>query len=161
MIIKRTFHLISVTNSNIKGIQILDEKSIILLNPIWVTGFSDAESSFIISIIKSSGRALGWRVQAIFAIKLHGRDIAILHQIKSFFGVGTIVVNKKTGQVNYTVKSVKDIYSSIIPHFSKYQLLTKKQADFELFKAIVNLIIQNQHTTPDGLKKNCGITSFA
>jgi hypothetical protein len=37
MIIKRTFHLISVTNSNIKGIQILDEKSIILLNPIWVT----------------------------------------------------------------------------------------------------------------------------
>lgn len=59
IIIKRTFHLISVKNSSIKGIQILDDKSIILLNPIWVTGFTDAEGSFIISIIKSSGRALG------------------------------------------------------------------------------------------------------
>lgn len=59
IIIKRTFHLIPVKNSSIKGIQFLDDKSIILLNPIWVTGFTDAEGSFIISIIKSSGRALG------------------------------------------------------------------------------------------------------
>lgn len=43
---------------------------------------------------------------------------------------------KKTGQANYSVKSVKDVYSIIIPHFIKYQILTQKQADFELFKAI-------------------------
>lgn len=43
MIIKRTFHLIWVKNSSIKGIQILDDNSIILLNPNWVTGFTDAE----------------------------------------------------------------------------------------------------------------------
>ena len=76
-----------------------------------------------------------------------------MYQIKSFFGVGTIVINKKTGQANYSVKSVKDIYSIIIPHFTKYQLLTQKQTDFEIFKEIVNLIIQNQHITLDGLKK--------
>lgn len=87
MIIKRTFHLIAVKNSSIKGIQILDDKvSFTLLNPIWVTGFTDAEGSFIISIIKSSERRAGWRVQAIFAIQLHERDIATLYRIKSFFG---------------------------------------------------------------------------
>jgi hypothetical protein len=154
MIIKITFHLIAVKNSSIKGIQILDDKvSFTLLNPIWVTGFTDAEGSFIISIIKSSERRTGWRVQAIFAIQLHERDIATLYRIKSFFGVGTIVVNKKRGHANYAVRNVKDIYSFIIPHFNKYPLLTQKQADFELFQTIVNLIIQNQHTTPDGLKK--------
>jgi hypothetical protein len=60
MIIKITFHLIAVKNSSIKGIQILDDKvSFTLLNPIWVTGFTDAEGSFIISIIKSSERRTG------------------------------------------------------------------------------------------------------
>ena len=76
-----------------------------------------------------------------------------MNRIKSFFGVGTIVVNKKSGHANYAVKNVKDIYSFILPHFNKYPLLTQKQRDFKLFQTIVNLIIQNQHTTPDGLKK--------
>ena len=104
-------------------------------------------------------------MQAIFAIKLHGRDMLLLNRIKSFFGVffflnwkfkkktGTIIINRKTGQANYTVKSVKDIHSTIIPHFDKYPLLTQKYADFELFKTIVNLILQNQHLTEDGLIK--------
>ena len=104
MIIKRTFHLIAVKNSSIKGIQTLDGKlSYTLLNPvpplagggIGVTVFTDAEATFVISITKNSARRVGWRVQAAFAIQLHKRDIATLYRIKSFFCVGTIVVNKK------------------------------------------------------------------
>jgi len=60
MNIKRTFHLIAVKNSSIKGIQTLDGKvSYTLLNPNWVTGLSDAEGSFIISITKNSARRVG------------------------------------------------------------------------------------------------------
>jgi hypothetical protein len=63
------------------------------------------------------------------------------------------LVNKTTGLGNYIVKSTKDIFSSIIPHFDKYPLLTKKRADFELFKAIIELIIQKQHLTREGVIK--------
>jgi len=67
--------------------------------------------------------------------------------------VGNLVSSKSNGFVIYSVKSVKDIYSVIIPHFCKYPLLTQKQADFVLFKNIVELIVQKQHLTKEGLKK--------
>jgi hypothetical protein len=42
----------------------------------------------------------------------------------------------------YTVRTVKDIMSFIIPPFEKYMLITQKRADFEIFKKIV-LILAN------------------
>jgi hypothetical protein len=94
-------------------------------------------------------------VQVIFSINLHGRDLQILNKIKAYFGVGNININKKTGEVNYLVRSIKDISSVIIPHFNQYKLLTKKKADFELFSRIVKLVVQNQHLTIEGLNKIC------
>jgi hypothetical protein len=45
-IINRTFHLIAVKNSSIKGIQNLDGKvSYTLINPIWVPGLIDGSRS--------------------------------------------------------------------------------------------------------------------
>jgi hypothetical protein len=76
-----------------------------------------------------------------------------LSKIQSFFGVGTIITNKKNGQVIYSVKTVEDIHSIIIPHFNKYPLLTQKKADFILFEKIVELILQKQHLNHEGLFK--------
>lgn len=126
-------------------------KIINAINPFWLTGFADAESSFIISILKNKDRALGWSVKPIFQIEVHDRDMPLLNRIKSFFGVGNIIT--RNNYAIYSVKSAKDIYSIIIPHFDKYPLLTQKKADFELFKAIVELIIKEQHLTREGLIK--------
>ena len=65
--------------------------------------------------------------------------------------MGNITTNKKNGQIIYSVKSIVDINSIIIPHFEKYPLLTQKQADFVLFKNIVELILQNYHLKQEGL----------
>ena len=56
------------------------------LNPYFITGFCDAESSFQIVIIKNNNSKLGWSVQPFFTIGLHSRDLALLLIIKSFFG---------------------------------------------------------------------------
>jgi hypothetical protein len=85
--------------------------------------------------------------------------LELLLNIKSFFGVGNIVISQSTGSAIYSVKSVKDIYSVIIPHFCKYPLLTQKAADFFLFKNIVELIVQKQHLTWEGLEKIVGYKS--
>jgi hypothetical protein len=63
---------------------------------------------------------------------MHAKDMALFSQIKSFFGVGNIIVRKRDNTVIYTVKSIKDITTIIIPHFIQYPLLTQKRGDFEL-----------------------------
>ena len=53
----------------------------------------------------------------------------------------------------YAVKSLKDLHNVIIPHFTKYPLLTQKRADFLLFKEICSIILENKHYTPEGLQR--------
>jgi hypothetical protein len=55
--------------------------------------------------------------------------------------------------VYFTVNSLEDQIKVIIPHFEKYPLLTKKQADFLLFKQIVGIMYNKQHLSVEGLQK--------
>ena len=66
--------------------------------------------------------------------------------------MGTILAQGKNS-VQYRVSSLKDLNEKIIPHFDKYPLLTKKKADFILFKQIINLINLKEHLTLEGLQK--------
>jgi len=62
------------------------------LNPWWVTGFSDAEGSFNMSIFKSKTAAIGWTIEPCFIITLNIRDLELLNAIKKFFSVGSVSV---------------------------------------------------------------------
>lgn len=130
------------------------------INPKWVSGFADGESSFIVSIIRSNQRSIGWSVKPLFAIELHGKDIGLLKQIQEFFGLfcrrqntGNIIISSRNGHAIYSIKSAKIIYSTLLPHFIKYPLNTQKSADFMLFKTIVELINTKEHLTINGLSK--------
>lgn len=50
------------------------------LNPYYVTGFSDGESSFIIQLPK--GNSGNYQVQPKFSIELHKKDILLLKRIQ-------------------------------------------------------------------------------
>ena len=119
--------------------------------PYYVTGLSDVEASFILSIYKKKDSKTGWQVQPVFAIHMHIKDIDLLKSIQSFFGVGVLVSSKTTNSARYSVNSLKDLINIIIPHFDKYPLLTQKRADFFLFKSAVLLIEQKKHLTVGGL----------
>jgi hypothetical protein len=86
---------------------------------------------------------------------LHIRDIEVLYKIKEFFKVGSIIVRIRNGKSTgiYSVQSVKDLVTVIIPHFIKYPLITQKQADFLLFSSIINLINNKEHLNLEGLNK--------
>jgi hypothetical protein len=77
----------------------------------------------------------------------------LLMGLTKYFGVGTVRINKKTGSVNYSVSSLKDLTNVILPHFIKYPLITQKCADFVLFKRIVDLMNRGEHLTSEGLAK--------
>jgi Cytochrome c oxidase subunit III/LAGLIDADG endonuclease len=139
------------------------------LSPYWVTGFSDAESTFSVKIAKDKSRFLDLRIVPVYAIELHIRDIEVLKKIREFFSVGSVTVRIRDGKSTgiYSVQSLKDLTKVIIPHFIKYPLLTQKQADFNLFSLLVNLMNNKEHLTEEGLNKiisirasmNKGLTS--
>ena len=112
----------------------------------------DGEGTFYISIRKDNEYKLGWQICAEFQIQLHKRDLKLLLQLQDFFsGTGSISISKTRHSVSYSVKSIKDITTIIIPHFFKYKLLTQKAADFILFTKVVKLINTKAHLTNEGI----------
>jgi hypothetical protein len=55
--------------------------------------------------------------------------------------------------VEFRVHALKDITNVIIPHFDHYPLLTKKDSDYMLFKNVINLMLEKQHSNSQGIQK--------
>ncbi len=121
------------------------------LNPWFITGFIDGEGCFSITIFKSNTHKMGWQVKLEFKLNLHEKDKALLEQLQNYFSVGQIF-KQGSEQIRFIVQSVKDL-GAVINHFDQFPLLTKKFADYKLFKEAYNLIINQEHLTIDGLNK--------
>ena len=116
------------------------------LNPWFVTGFSDAEGCFMITIRENPGCNIGWAVGAAFQISLHIKDELILKKIEDFSGGG--IGSNKRGVKKWTfiVASLNHLMK-IIEHFDNYPLITQKQGDYLLFREAVKLMLHNEHLT--------------
>ena len=144
---------LSITTSDRKSICTGSKRSMSTwgkLNPYYVTGFVDAEGCFSVSIVKKKGKT-GWGVRAEFTVKLHKIDLALLHKIRDFFGIGVVKIRT---DIESTFLSVTDLegLKVIIRHFDNYPLITKKQGDFLIFKMIVEKMARQEHLSIDGLK---------
>lgn len=127
------------------------------LDPWFITGFLDAEGSFVCSLKERESSVIGWKIQPLFVIALHKKDLALLKSIQAYFfspsggtGVGNI---RKHGEDSYRfeISSQKQIFN-ILLHFEKYPLITKKKADFLLFREVVLMMERKEHLTLEGLK---------
>ena len=113
-----------------------------------------------------------------FIIKLHAKDKPVLVEIKKFLGPhevvqprGAIFFKKNNmgctiswgGRVGriykcgptmviLKVQSLKEL-ERVINHLEKYPLITKKHADYVLFKKIFQIMKRKEHLTPEGLRK--------
>jgi len=120
------------------------------LNPWFLTGFIDGEGCFRIALTKIK-REIGWRVQLFFQINLHSKDRALLESIKNFLDVGQIQVSGKN-LIQYRIQTLDEI-TVFLKHLDKYPLITKKKADYLLFKEVYELVKLKKHLTKDGLLK--------
>ena len=125
------------------------------LNPWFLTGFSDAESSFSILIQPNLKYKTKWRVKAVFAIGLHKKDIYLLKIIQAYLGVGKITKHGKDS-FQLRVESFKEL-QIVIKHFEQYPLISVKVTDYILFKKALDLINTQEHLNEEGLLKLIGI----
>lgn len=98
-----------------------------IFNPWFITGFMDAEGSFVISVVKDPKTKTGWNLILRFKIDLHIKDLSILEGIQKFFGgIGKIAsTGKDRESLSFIVSSRKEIFTFITPHFDSYPLLTR------------------------------------
>nr|AAB50391.1 intronic endonuclease [Cyclocybe aegerita] len=121
------------------------------INPWFITGFTDAEGSFMVSITKNENSKLKWGIYPSFAIHIHNKDISLLNQIQKTLGVGNVRKNSKTTAL-FRVDNLKEL-QVIINHFDKYPLVSFKASDYIIFKKCYNLIMQKQHLTQKGFEE--------
>ena len=76
-----------------------------------------------------------------------------IHSSPPIFSVGTIRIRSRDEQGIYSVYDIEDLINIIIPHFEKYILLTKKRADYLLFKQVIAIMKNKEHLTIEGLIK--------
>lgn len=122
------------------------------LNPWFITGFSDAESYFSISVSPDIRAKTGFNVQLIFGINLHVKDTNILENIKKTLGAGYINKSKTKPIISYRVKDIKGL-QLVINHFDNYPLISYKKKEYLIFKEAFNLYKIKSHLREEGLKR--------
>lgn len=130
-------------------------------NPFWISGFATGDSSFIVSIEKSTNK-VGKRVILIFGTCLHIRDKDLLIGMGNYLNDfnANLKTNKKLISVydnkNTSLLQIKnnfDIENKIIPFFIKYPIIGIKKLDFEDFKKVAELVKNKEHLNENGLNK--------
>src|SRR6185312_8506834 len=98
-----------------------------IINPWFITGFTDAEPSFKILLRRSLTHKLGWSTIAKFRIELHVKDFELLNSIRSYFNdIGQLEVISTRKLAYFEVTKLNDLVNIVIPHFDKYPLQSVK-----------------------------------
>src|SRR5438270_473695 len=110
----------------------------------WVIGFVDGEGCFSVGFVRQPSRTsrrgykTGYQVVHRFAVTQGARSAACLEELREFFGVGRIYVNRRHDNHRadlhqYRVERRADLLETVIPFFKRHPLRTSKQEDFAKF----------------------------
>jgi hypothetical protein len=73
--------------------------------------------------------------------------------------VGSVYLRKHRPIASFTVASINDLFSVIVPHFRNYPLQTQKHSDFVLWAKVVKLVHSGSHLTESGLLEIVALAS--
>lgn len=121
------------------------------LQDAWLSGFTDAEGCFNASVVANSRYNLGFVIKLRFI--LDQKSEAILLWVQSLFGFGTVTLRNYTNGV-YRYEStgftrMVDIWS----YFTLFPLRTKKLASFTQWCKILDMVLNKEHLTQEGLER--------
>ena len=123
----------------------------ITLQDAWLSGFTDAEGCFNISITANSRYTLGHVIKMRYL--LDQKDSLILNKICELFGLGKVTLRSGTDNVyRYTATGFKPL-NDVISYFKLFPLQTKKAISFEKWLTVHNKVSDKLHLTEEGLAK--------
>ena len=122
----------------------------------WITGFTDGEGCFSVSIIRNSTTKSGVQIFPEFVITQGEKSLFTLKKIEKYFKCGKIFVNRRHDNHNenlcrYCVRKLDDLVNVIIPFFDQYKLQTFKKKEFDNFKKVVKMMVDKKHLSEKGI----------
>jgi hypothetical protein len=121
-------------------------------SPDWVVGFVDGEGCFFVGVNRQPSMTVGWQVLPEFRVVQHERDVAVLDQLRAFFGCGHITTNHGDRK-ELRIRGVKQLAERVVPFFREYPLRTVKRSSFDRFAQVIDLMEHGDHLTMEGLKR--------
>jgi len=122
------------------------------LKDAWLSGFTDAEGCFNISIIKRLQTVTGYRVSPRFLLDQKNAESTLLH-IRDLFNFGQVNLRLNTnGVYRYSNDSIKGLVP-VRDYFLKYSLKTKKKESFKLWLQVFTIVLNKEHLKQEGLDK--------
>ena len=128
----------------------------------WVVGFVDGEGCFSLGLVRQPhrdgrvGYRAGYQVFHEFVVTQGARSVGCLHELRDFFGVGAVVVNRRSDDhreplYRYVVRRRQDLLDVVIPFFRQNPLRSAKREDFEKFATCIERMQDNEHLSNEGL----------
>lgn len=136
-----------IYNENIPTIENNLEINEEFLNSAWLSGFTDAEGCFTISMIKRSNTYTQVQVRYILSQK---EEKEFLTQISNLIG-GKVHYLKTYGGYNLVVNLTK--LNKIIKYIKINKLKTKKHIKYLNWLKVYNMVINKEHLNPENLQK--------
>jgi hypothetical protein len=142
-----------ILNSKDEKVNTIDEPKIPgNISPWFLTGFTEGDACFCVSIRSSGG------ITAIYSIGLNEREHPLLIKIQSFFGTGNINKTPNNRAVYFTITAIAYLNSIIVKHFDSYPLVGAKQSNYLIWREIVSIMSVKVHRTPEGKIKIKSLT---
>lgn len=124
-------------------------KKIYNITPWWLTGFTQADGSFLVTYEHRPDGLLPFYPQPVFSLTQSERERPMMIAIHKYLGVGQLSESK--GCITLTVRNLTDLLTVIIPHFNQYPLLGGKYLAFLRLKIVCILKSNKVHLTLSGL----------
>jgi len=122
------------------------------LSDAWLSGFTDAEGCFNVTLTARSNTKSGFRVHLRFLLDQKNAE-SFLNQIKDLFGYGTVILRGKTENVyRYFCDSFISL-KTICNYFHAFPMKSKKASSFANWYKVYIMVINKEHLTPEGLEK--------
>lgn len=128
-------------------IQLIQNDNNPTLDNAWLSGFSDSEGCFTISVIKRSESYNQVQVRYILSQK---NELELMTKIAALFD-GKVTYLKSYDGYNMTVNLSK--LHKVISYFNIYSLKTKKYIDYFNWLKVYKLVVNKDHFNEDGLNR--------
>jgi hypothetical protein len=119
----------------------------------YISGFVDGEGCFCVSFQPSDRHRFGWEVRPSFSVSQNAERAELLYVIQDKWGCGFIRPDRSDKTLKFEVRNVGNLVARVLPHFRKFSLISSKQADFERFARICELVSQGDHLELEGLRQ--------
>ena len=119
----------------------------------YISGFVDGEGCFCVSFQPSDRHRFGWEVRPSFSVSQNADRAEVLYVIQEKWGCGFIRPDRSDKTLKFEVRNVGNLVAHVLPHFRSCPLMSSKQADFERFARVCELVSQGAHLEPEGFEQ--------